>query len=224
MTRRFNNCGQSFVEYMLLLTLIAGTVILSLRALGITVRDIYCLVAGSLGLDQSCGHYFYDPFDTLEAWNIVNGKWTTRNGKLYGGPGEGRIFVGIPANNYVITLRSAVLETGNGYGVFFRVTNAPRFNGYSFQYDPGYKAFIYRKWVNGYELPPFAVARAPNYEWYGYPRDIQIVVRGNTFTTYIDGQPILTATDDSYRQGGIGLRVWDATQANFEAISVDAIQ
>lgn len=224
MSRRFER-AQGFVEYILLIALISGTVALSLRALGITVRDIYCLVAGTFGFDQTCVHYFYDPFDTLDAWKVVSGKWSVRNGKLYGGPGEGRIFTDISADNYVITLHSATLEQGNGYGVFFRVTNTPRFNGYSFQYDPGYKAFIYRKWVNGYELnPPFAVARAPNYEWHGYPRDIQIVVKGNTFTTYVDGHPVLTATDNSYPEGGIGLRVWDATEANFDAISVDAIR
>lgn len=219
--------GQTFVEYSLLIGLLLGACMLMLVALGISVRDMYCFVAGGLGLDASCAHYFHDDFVDLDNWDIVRGDWTTDGERMCGGPGEGRMFTDVDADDYTITVDSATLAQGNGYGVYFRVTDTPQFNGYSFQYDPGYGggAFILRKWVNGREIwPPFARARARGYDWWDTPRDIKLEARGDTFTVYVDGQSVLTGTDDTYSEGGIGLRTWDNTIACFDSISVDAVR
>ncbi|HEY74514.1 MAG: hypothetical protein DRJ03_07775 [Chloroflexi bacterium] len=219
--------GQSLAEYSLLIALLLAACMLILAALGISIWDIYCIVARGLGFGGSCAHYFYDDFADLDAWDIAWGDWTTDGEQMCGGPGEGRIFTEIPADDYAVTINSATLRQGNGYGVYFRVTDTPRFDGYSFQYDPGYRggAFIFRKWVNGRELwPPFAQTRARGYDWWETPRDIKVVADGNTFTASVDGQPILTASDDTYSEGGIGLRTWDRTVACFDSISVDAVR
>ena len=216
--------GQATVEYALLIALMTVVCVLILTLLGVGLRDVYCLIMRPLGIDDACEHYFFDPFTSgLDKWDIISGRWDVNDGRLCGGPGEGRMFTDIPADDYVIDISSATLSQGNGYGVFFRATDTPDFNGYSFQYDPGYQAFIYRKWVNGRELwPPFAVARVRDYDW-NAPRHIELKVQGDTFTTYVDGQPVLTATDSTYSEGGIGLRTWDNTKVCFDDLTVDAV-
>jgi hypothetical protein len=99
-------------------------------------------------------------------------------------------------------------------------------NGYSFQYDPGYYpgSFIFRKWVNGREIAtPFAVSKAPGFDWYSAPRDVRVVVKGDTFTAYVDGQPVLTAQDSTYTSGGTGLRTWDSTQVCFDQFGLNSL-
>ena len=226
-SKHWDTTGQSTIEYALLLSLAIVAVILGLRAMGVSTQDVYCRASSILGSDaSSCTHYFEDDFSDLDAWDVVRGDWRLENGQLCGGPGEGRIFTDVEADDYVINIDSAALFKGNGYGVFFRVTNTPKFNGYSFQFDPGFRkgAFIFRKWVRGRELwPPFAIARARGYDWWNTPRQVQLVIQGDTFTVYIDGVSVLSASDDTYSTGGIGLRTWNGTTACFDDLSVEPV-
>ncbi|MGQ9786952.1 MAG: family 16 glycoside hydrolase [Anaerolineae bacterium] len=226
MIRRSNTVAQAFIEYGLILGLLMATVILSLTAMGVSTRDVYCTIAKSLaGNPVSCAHYFVDDFSNLSAWTIVNGNWRNENGQLCGGGREGRIFVPLSERNYAINVRMALLQQGNGYGIYFRATNFDRVDGYTFQYDPGYYpgAFLFRKWVRGNELSPFARANAPGYNWHNVSRQIRIEVNGNTFTAYVDGQKVLTGSDSTYTYGGVGFRTWDATQACFDDLSIDPL-
>ncbi|MCS7260123.1 MAG: DUF1080 domain-containing protein [Anaerolineae bacterium] len=226
MSRRPTVTAQAFVEYMLIFGLVGAVVILSLAAMGVSARDVYCAMAKSLASNPvSCAHYFVDDFSNLRAWTIVNGNWRNENGQLCGGGREGRIFVPLSARNYVINVRMALLRQGNGYGIYFRATNFDRVDGYTFQYDPGYSsgAFLFRKWVRGNELAPFARTSAPGYNWHNVARQIRIEVNGNTFTAYVDGQRVLTGSDSTYTHGGVGFRTWDATQVCFDDLSVDPL-
>jgi hypothetical protein len=218
--------GQGTAEYVLIIAILVLGVGLVLSVVGVDLQGAYCRVVSSIGLSQACGSYFSDEFNDLSQWQIVNGKWQVKDGNLTGGPGEGRIFHNLSVGDYTITVNDAVLNQGNGYGIWFRASNVEKVNGYTFQYDPGYGkgAFIMRKWVNGHELSPFAVAYAPGYNWTNTPRQVQIVVRGNTFTAYIDGKQVLQGTDSTYTQGGVGFRTWDGTTARFGNISVDPLK
>jgi len=217
--------AQAHIEYVLILALMGGIVALSLATTGTSVRDIYCTVAGTLA-DQpaSCMHYFVEDFSGLDAWTIVNGNWRIENGQLCGGGREGRMFIPLSYSNYAIRIRVALLQQGNGYGVYFRATNFDRVDGYTFQFDPGYaSSFIFRKWVRGNELSPFAVARAPGFNWWGTSYQIAVLVNGNTFTAYVDGNQVLTGRDDTYTHGGVGFRTWDASQVCFDDLSIDPL-
>ena len=206
--------GQGIIEYVVIIALIGAISTMSMSLMGIGVRDVYCDVLSGLGGD-GCS---FIP----EKWNSVKGHWKTGD-PLCGGPGEGRIFADdFSGEDYIINIDSAQLYQGNGYGVFFRTTNEDHVNGYNFQYDPGWGggAFLFRKWVNGHELPPIAVARAPGFEWHNTDRQITVSVVGDTFQAYVDGELVLTATDDTYSEGGVGLRTWDNTEACFSGISI----
>jgi fructan beta-fructosidase len=227
--------GQGLVEYAILIALAVIGVILTLQLTGMTLADLYCNIARAISGSDTCAlareDYCSDDFPTdMSGWNGTTGQWGVANGQLCTA-GYGRTFNRCSQetvrSDYVVSLDGANLMRGNGYGVFFRATDVTtRPNGYIFQYDPGYAggAFIFRKWVDGNELwPPFAVARAQGYDWYNTPRDVKVVVEGNTFTAYVDGVAVLTATDDTYTEGASGLRTWDSTSLCVDGFSTSPL-
>lgn len=126
-------------------------------------------------------------------------------------------------SDYVIQLNGVELQAGNGYGVFFRATELDgKTNGYIVQYDPGWGggAIIVRKWINGAELAPFATKKMPGYDWYGEAHDLKIDVKGDTFTIYLNGEEILVAQDNTYTEGGTGLRSWDSTKLCIDSLRI----
>jgi len=155
-------------------------------------------------------------------WEVVNGKYQA--GLPGGSGGEHRSFSGSEDwTDYTLTL-TASLEMGQGYGVYFRVTDVEQVDGYVFQYDPGYSrgAFLFREIVNGREKSPFARAWAPSgYSWYGQDRSVSIAVAGDSFKAYLDGVEVLSGNDSTWSAGGVGLRTWARSVANFDDIRVE---
>jgi Flp pilus assembly pilin Flp len=235
--------GQSTVEYALIIVLLAIAAILTLAVVGVSLNDVYCrVIAGLSGRTDPTNCIvtiddvdeidvlYNESFDSLDNWDLRNTGWVIVDGELRNEEdGEHQAKTGDDTwDNYTITIGSADLQQGNGYGVYFRVHNEPDFNGYAFQFDPGYRggrspngSFIIRKITNGRESPPIAHASAPlDHEWYNQVRRLVINVRDDTFTVFMDGEKILTGTDDSYPRGRIGLRTWDSTRASFDNLSV----
>jgi hypothetical protein len=223
--------GQGLLEYVVLIALISIGIALVLNLYGLSVRDVYCNIADKISSGDSCkvAQICQDDFSTdFKGWSTLEGSGgSVQNGQL------------CPSNytralntcskskrlkDYTYKLNGANLKSGNGYGLIFRAENTKSgMNGYVFQYDPGYGAFIFRKWANGVELnPPFAVAPAKGYDWYNVPRDVQVDVKGDTFTAYVDGKPVLTAKDSAYTSGGAGLRTWDSTQVCFDQFGIQS--
>ncbi|MCK5054045.1 MAG: DUF1080 domain-containing protein [Anaerolineales bacterium] len=230
--------GQGLVEFALLIAIIIAGSLIGLAATGTSTMDLYCSALGILNVEPaSCQaqDLLAENFDIFDAWNITSGKhWELVAGKLFVGPGgEHRAFTGDENwEDYTINIADAVLDRGNGYGVYFRVSEEPDINGYAFQYDPGYQqglpgggkngAFIIRKIVDGRELwPPLAVEPAPvDYEWRDISRKVSVQLDGDTFTAYIDDQEVVQATDDSYSEGRIGLHTWGGSEASFDGLTV----
>jgi hypothetical protein len=221
--------GQGLAEYMLVIILVVIIVIAVLQVGGISVKSLFCKIAQNLNSQPAvCStSLFQDDFNNLNQWQIINGKWVIKDGKLCGGPGgEGKIFAPIPgAKNYVVSLKGAKLDSGNGYGLFFRANNFQNVSGYDFQYDPGFQGYIFREWYNGYEYAPPSQGRYTlnNANYYSQAHDIKMVVQDSTYTAYVDDQKVYSVTDPTYSQGGIGLRVWDSTTVCFDSIQVDPI-
>jgi len=222
--------GQGVVEYGLILVLAVVVVLVVLQALGVSLQDVFCRVAGGLGGGVcTAGKYCTESFDSLENWANSTG-WTIQEGKACNTKdGELRMYNTCSQKNkipkdYVVTVDSAVLYKGNGYGVFFRQQSTNPTTGYVFQYDPGYKGFIFRKWVNGWELsPPFAVKAAPNFDWWNTNHKIKVEVKGSTFRAYVDDELVLTGTDTTYTEGGVGLRTWDSTRVCLDDLAISDI-
>lgn len=200
--------AQGIVEYGIILALLSVVSIGALTATGTSLRDAYCQVMDGLGQGDSCQN-------RLDDWELYDGNCTAVEGKVCCDH-YGYIFANdYEGSDYTIVVEDALLTKGWGYGIFFRtVRSKGTFNGYNFQYDPGYGggAFLFRKWVNGHELSPIARAKAPaDYEWYKTPKTITIVVKGDTFTAFIDEKQVLLASDSTFSEGGVGIRTWDAS-------------
>lgn len=160
---------------------------------------------------------------SLSNWYISWGKWESTDGVLYG-ENESSVFAkNFNGENYTIAITNANLSKGDGFGIWFRVKNYIRPEGYIFQFDPGYGsgAFLFRKWVNGQELStPIAISYASGYDWYGEDHQIQISVIGDTFIAYVDGKEVVSVSDSTYIEGTIGFRTWDNSRATFDDISI----
>ncbi len=229
--------GQGLAEYGLLITAVSLTAVAILSLLGVQIGDVVCQVAEGVGAEAACNNtLFSDNFSSGPGkWRSFYGhddNWTFTDDEdpqmCHTGRGGDLILAeGSQGSDYTIST-DANLSSGNGYGVFFRASENEngRLEGYTFQYDPGYRGgqFIMRKWVNGYELwPPFATATPPaGFNWHNSDRQIQVDVKGDTFTTSIDGEEILVAQDNSYTEGSAGLRTWSSSQACFDNFTVQS--
>lgn len=229
--------GQSTVEYAVIIALIAVLVILVLALLGVQLSSVYCTVVGVFTSDApQCGGagdttLLRDPFDSLDGWNFTSGTgFQLQDGQLaVTEGGEQRGFTGDTNwTDYSVQVEQANLQQGNGYGVYFRVSNEPAINGYVFQYDPGYRggaypngAYLIRKVVNGNETAPIAVTAAPDqYQWTNVTRTVKVDARGSSLTVSIDGATVLQTEDSQFASGRVGLRSWDSSRATFDNLVV----
>ena len=222
---KYSESGQGLVEVALIIVLVSVVSILGLSATGTSLQDVYCDVVSGFGESGSgacSGALFSEDFLTLDKWHTAWGKWSIQDGKLLGQNYSAIFAKDFSGEDYMINIDSANLSAGNGYGVWFRSQNFANPEGYIFQYDPGYDggSFLFRKWVDGHELSPFARVKVPGYDWTGEDHQVQIKVVGDTFTAYVDGAAVLSASDSTFTEGTIGLRTWDSTQVTFDDISI----
>lgn len=226
--------GQGLVEYVIIIALVVIGTLVALDATGYSLREAYCDAANALGNDNTCAAeeiYCQDDFSTADDWTSQYGRWTNQDGKMCTSRGA-KNYSNCSQNmknneDYTIKMEGVQLDQGNGYGIFFRGTEmGGRTDGYIVQYDPGWRggSIIMRKWVNGRELPPFAIKRMPDYDWYGEPHDMQLNVEGNTFTFTLDGEEVLVGQDDTYTEGGVGLRSWDNTEVCFDDLTISELE
>jgi hypothetical protein len=221
--------GQAIFEYGLVLALLVIVVIVALARYGITLRDSYCTVVSGLGGDF-CKHYCLDDFDDAKGWTQLNkDSWKISNRQMCNSSSnEQRIYNSCSSQNkltdYSVNLTDTQLIQGNGYGIFVRLASTEPTNGIVFQYDPGLSGYVFRKWINGWEVNPALAFKAmPGYQWYSKAHDITVIVKGNTYTAYVDGEAVLSATDNTYSSGSVGLRTWDSTKMCTGGLSVDPL-
>ena len=228
---RISQRGQGLVEYGLLIVLVAIGLILIMRLMGVSVSDLYCQAVNGITSGSACKGQIYcqDSFDgNTSGWQNMSGTPTTQNGQMCFSGGLqnlNKCSTKMSQSDYVVNLNGVTLTNGNGYGVYFRSTlTGSGLNGYAFQYDPGAgNALLIRRWVNGTEVNP-PIAKVPiNSTVYNAPHDFKIVVKGSTYTVYMDGVKVMTAQDSTYPTGGTGLRSWDSTSACLKDFNVGQI-
>jgi fructan beta-fructosidase len=167
---------------------------------------------------------FASGFDSLDMIKVLSGRWVIASDVLKNiSSGEARVAFGEDTwKDYTLTL-NATLDRGDGYGVYYRADGEADISGYVFQYDPGWGggAFLVRKVVDGNESPPLAVAEIPSgFPVYDVQHQISVSVVGDKQEIYVDSVKVLTLTDSTYTSGSAGLRTWDSTRAEFDAVAV----
>ncbi len=224
--------GQGLLEYALIILLIAVVSGLALAVSGVSLREVYDRIVKALSGNTSpasCG---------VSAAQLAN--WQTLGGNWRGGiqPGVDGFQVcqlcagmlsGYSGSDYLIDLSGVqvenVLPANNGFGMSFRAESTENgISGYMFEIEQQNKnkppVVSFTKWVNGVRVNPALgeVELPPGYDWTSSP-NIQIDVRGDTFTAYLDGQPILSVKDSTYKEGGVGVATKNGTTLKFKDLT-----
>jgi len=155
---------------------------------------------------------FNTDFASMDGLKTLQGGWKIVDGVLVPtGGGEHRLAFGDEAWTDVQLDVSATLNSGRGYGIYFRSDGKPSISGYSFQFDPGLgNKFVVRKVLKGVESAPIAsAAMPPGFGVYGTPHDISISAVGDHIICKVDGVVVLDFHDSTFASGGAGLRSWD---------------
>ena len=156
---------------------------------------------------------FNTDFSSMNGLNPLMGGWSVVNGKLVPtSSGENRLGFGSTSWTDVQIDVSATLDSGRGYGLYFRDNGKAAISGYCFQFDPGWSggSFIVRKVVNGAESAPIASAPMPaGFKVYGVAHALTVVAVGPHIVCKVDGVTVLDFLDSTFTSGGAGLRSWD---------------
>jgi type II secretion system protein G len=155
---------------------------------------------------------FNTGFDSMNGLSPLMGKWAIVGGQLVPtGAGENRLAFGDTAWTDVQLDVSATLNSGRGFGVYYRSDGKSAISGYCFQYDPGLgNKLVVRKVTKGSESAPITSFNMPaGFGIYGSAHDISIKVIGDKHVITVDGKQALSFKDSTFKTGGAGLRSWD---------------
>ena len=160
---------------------------------------------------------FNTDFASMAGLDPVMGGWEIVNGVLVpklGESGEHRLAFGDLGWTDVKLDVNATLNSGRGYGVYFRSDGKANISGYCFQFDPGWNppagSFVVRTVKNGSESSqPIASLPMPAGYSKNTPHDITINAVGKHIVIQVDGVTVLDFTDATFPSGSAGLRSWD---------------
>jgi type II secretion system protein G len=136
---------------------------------------------------------FNTDFDNMSGLTPLIGTWKIVDGQLVAPTSGGRLAFGDNGWTDVQIDVSATLDSGPGYGVYFRSDGKAAITGYCFQYDPGLgNKFVVRKVVDGRESAPIASVSMPaGFTIYGTPHDVSISAVGDHIVAKVDGTVVL---------------------------------
>jgi type II secretion system protein G len=151
---------------------------------------------------------------------IVGAKWSVVDGKLVAPASGGSVLFGDQTWTDAQIDTTATLDSGSGYGVYFRATGTTKISGYVFQYDPGVgNKFVVRKVVNGSESAPIATGAMPaGFPIYGVAHDVSVITVGTHIVCKVDGKSVLDFNDSTFSSGGTGLRSWGGASVSFAGV------
>ena len=160
---------------------------------------------------------FNTDFDDMSGLTSLQGTWKIVDGALVPPTSGGRLAFGSNDWTDVQVDVSATLNSGPGYGVYFRSDGKTNISGYCFQFDPGLgNKFVVRKVVNGAETAPIARADMPaGFAVYGTPHDVSVSAVGDHIVCKVDGVVVLDFRDSTFKSGSAGLRGWYGTNVGF---------
>lgn len=165
--------------------------------------------------------FFINLYPRSKEWILADGSLTTPET----GASERYAFGDRDWQDYSITA-NVTLESGNGYGIYYRADGQQDITGYIFQYDPGLgDKFVVRKVVEGREQSPFEEVKmtdvmGSDFGVKGTSHEVTIEVVGDRHVISVDGVEVLDFTDGDFTEGSGGLRKWGAGVTVFEEIRV----
>lgn len=165
---------------------------------------------------------FADNFSDLSKWTVVSGNWTVQDNQVFQNDPtifRARITAGDPSwSNYImegkVMFPENITDTGKSAAFIVRYVNDTSY----YEVWLNYNHMSLRKVVNGVSEwiadSPYNINVMPN-TWY----DVKVAVNGASFNVYLNGELMLSISDQAYSRGAIGLTTYQANVA-FSNLSV----
>lgn len=196
---------------------------MKLRRFGISAAAFVAACALVLPVPATAGTQVWDFEDGAGDWDAPNGTWEASGGvysEVSGADPAMHSVVGDDSwDDYVVSAKVR-LDEGNWAGIAFRVQsdfeyyvyymNVPDNKSELWQHTDG--AFDSR--ANLADIPGVNILIEN-----GVMHDVQVVVEGDTFELWIDGELQSTESNGDYATGKVGVWAW-ATMASFDDVTV----
>ena len=222
--------GQAIVEYGLIIVGISLAALLVLNLMGVSIKEVYCQIAGALGSQAcsnlSCAFTFDDPGD-LDGWvgGDVGKTLQIEDGYLCNTRTKYSFFSGCSEDmdhaDFTVNLSGLnVTKTGNNHaGIDFMFRTNEMGDGYRIAYNTKKNWFTFWKRVNS-KWVILERTSIPS-EWGKQEMDFQLEADGNTFTVYQDGKPVIQTTDDTFTEGDFAWRNKPGSKSCIDEISFE---
>jgi hypothetical protein len=171
-------------------------------------RHPVCLPLVARNYPQSLTPIFDDDFDdgNLAGWTRNLGTWTNPGDHMRGQYDLGNAWnIHSSTGSNVIYEGTVNLLSGNAAGLVFR-SSADGMSSYDAILDAYDNVFKISKRQPYQVLDSHAMVVQRN-----HPYQIKVVANGSTIQAYLDGVPLLTATDTDYSSGHLGVMLFRAT-------------
>ena len=191
----------------------------------------YCAAAAPPEPPANCFYSENFSSGTAQGWQPLEGTWGVQNNEYVGtftsnGPyGWDRSIsnVGAAWTDYVYTAKVRLVnDLGFQHSaLFFRVKDSNNFYEFFIRKEGSTNMAFISKVVGGSRSDITSVGTS--YDWeVGQTHTLKVVVQGSTMTGYIDGAQVISASESSIPNGGIGAGVYQCGTA-FDDLSVEAI-
>jgi len=164
-----------------------------------------------------------------DSLTILLGDWTAIDGVLSPeGQEKHQLVFGDQSWTDYELMVEAELFSGNGYGIYYRVTGEPDISGYCFQYiATGTPKFLVRPVVDDHEkLAIYKVLMDEifsEFDVYNQSHEISIRVENNHHTIQVDGRVVAEFDDDSFSSGMAGFRTWSTSEVVFRDLTLSEV-
>lgn len=178
----------------------------------------------TLSLPTFAGTQLWDFEEKHDDWEVANGNWEIKGG-IYqlerGGKAEHSLVGEEKWDDYTVEVKIR-LDEGNWAGVVFRAQSEMEYYVYYLNV-PNNKSELWRHSKGAWDtrnainsnIPATKKVKVENEEWL----DVKVVVEGEVFKFYINGELQGEQKDGTYKTGMIGVWGWE-TGASFDDVTI----
>lgn len=201
--------GQSLTEIALILMLIAVIAVASLSLFGEQISE--ALFGASDQLEstviQSADPGDLSAFNQWTSWQDDQDGWENEAGRFAKlGKDKATLLAQATGSDYVINVNNLQLQKGNRYGLLFRANAQTPITGYMLYVKHSRRGNInvrIQRWEKGRNRGTIARGRIKKADLSS--ANLKLMVKGDTFSAYVNNQKAVVGRDSTYASGTIGL-------------------
>ncbi len=189
----------------------------------LTALSLIAVFGMILSLPTYAGTQLWDFEEKHDDWKVANGNWEIKGGVYHvdrGGQAEHSLVGEEDWDDYTIEAKVR-LDDHNWAGIVFRAQSEMEYYVYYFNVPSNiselwrHKDGAWNARDNISQPPAVGGVKITNGEWL----DVKIVVEGDTFELYLNGEFQSEDTDGVYKTGQVGVWAWE-TEASFDDFTV----